>query len=70
MRTEKKKNLVGVESLGTVQVETGRCTIVTMEDGHLSGCGRSFEEAVAALRRNVAVGAVNAPRGAKGAQSK
>jgi len=41
-----------------------------MEDGHLSGCGRSFEEAVAALRRNVAVGAVNAQRGAKGAQPK
>lgn len=65
MRTEKKNNLMEVEPLGKVKVEKGRCVIVTMEDGHLSGCGKTVGEAVEALRRNVAIGAVAAQRGRK-----
>ena len=65
MRNEKKTNLLEVEPLGKVRVEKGRCFIVTMEDGHLSGCGRTLELAIAALRSNVAIGAVAAQRGRK-----
>ena len=67
MRIEKKNNLREVDGVGRVRVETGRCTIVTMEDGHLSGSGKDFDMALAALRRNIALGGVK-PKGGRDAR--
>lgn len=67
MRNEKtsKAEFLEVEPLGKCKVEHGRCYIVTMADGHLSGCGSTLERAVEALRRNAALSAVATQRDRK-----
>jgi len=60
-RNEKKTDTtVTVEGLGRCKVEKGRCVIVTEQETRLdlSGCGKTFEQAVAALRRNYALGGI------------
>ena len=62
---EKKDNLVTVDGLGRCKVEKGRCVIVTEQETRLdlSGCGKTFEQAVAALRRNYALGGTTQKKG-------
>jgi len=69
-KNEKKDNTVTVEGLGRCKVDIGRCWIVTEQETRLdlSGCGKSFEQAVAALRRNYALGGIPPKKGGTNAR--